>query len=224
MKICKKCNEEKELDSFYLNKNKYSTYCKKCDNLKSKEYFNKNRDQILPKLRIRKFNNRNTESKRFKVNELNYLISDDESVCTKCLTIKNKSEFIKDNSRKNKLSASCKDCKNEYFRDKKKNDIIFKLICNLRSSLSDSLRKNRFIKNYKTQDILGIEIEDFKIYIESKFIEDMSWDNYGKWHLDHIIPISYAKNIDEIYELSYYTNFQPLWMIDNCSKGNRYIG
>ena len=26
------------------------------------------------------------------------------------------------------------------------------------------------------------------------------------------------------YISSYYTNFQPLWMLDNCSKGNRYVG
>lgn len=79
-------------------------------------------------------------------------------------------------------------------------------------------------KSYKTLDILGISIADFKLFIESKFIDNMSWDNYGEWHLDHVIPISYGKNIEEIYKLSYYTNFQPLWMIDNCSKGNRYIG
>ena len=52
----------------------------------------------------------------------------------------------------------------------------------------------------------------------------MNWKNYGEWHLDHIIPISYAKKEEEIYELNHYTNFQPLWAKDNLSKGNRFIG
>lgn len=224
MKTCNICKEEKEPIEFYLIRNKHSEYCKKCDNLKSKEYHNKNRDKILPRLRKYKSDNKNKNSIRFKVNELNKLINDNESVCTKCLTIKDKLNFIKDNSRKNKLSASCKECKNEYFRNKKKNDINFKLICNLRSNLSESIRKNKLSKKYKTLDILGISLEDFKLFIEFKFKEDMSWDNYGSWHLDHIIPISYGETIEEIYKLSYYTNFQPLWMIENCSKGNRYIG
>lgn len=54
----------------------------------------------------------------------------------------------------------------------------------------------------------------------------MSWDNYGKyngefnfgWDFDHIIPVSSAKTIEEVYKLNHYTNFQPL-----CSKINRDI-
>lgn len=50
----------------------------------------------------------------------------------------------------------------------------------------------------------------------------MSWDNYGRWHLDHIKPISLAKDEDEVYNLNHYTNFQPLWMLDNLKKSNKY--
>ena len=50
----------------------------------------------------------------------------------------------------------------------------------------------------------------------------MTWSNYGEWHLDHKVPISWAKSEEEVYKLSHYTNFQPLWMNDNLSKDNRY--
>lgn len=47
-------------------------------------------------------------------------------------------------------------------------------------------------------------------------------DNHGKWHMDHIKPVSLAKTENEIIELNRYTNFQPLWAKDNLSKGNKY--
>jgi hypothetical protein len=50
----------------------------------------------------------------------------------------------------------------------------------------------------------------------------MSWENHGKWHLDHIKPISLAENEEDVYILNNYTNFQPLWAFDNLSKGNKY--
>jgi hypothetical protein len=64
-----------------------------------------------------------------------------------------------------------------------------------------------------------------KKYIESKFKEGMSWDNYGVygWHLDHIIPLSSAKNEEELKSLCHYTNLQPLWAFDNLSKFNKII-
>lgn len=79
-----------------------------------------------------------------------------------------------------------------------------------------------YTKNNKTEIILGISFNEFKLYIEEQFIEGMSWDNHGEWHLDHKIPLSWAKTKEEVYDLNRYTNFQPLWQFDNLSKGNRY--
>ena len=53
----------------------------------------------------------------------------------------------------------------------------------------------------------------------------MTWENYGEWEIDHIIPIKYQKpSIEEVIERLNYTNTQPLWASKNRSKGNRYIG
>ena len=73
--------------------------------------------------------------------------------------------------------------------------------------------------------IIGIDSQGFREYISSKFKEGMSWDNYGwdTWHLDHIIPLSTAKTIKELEELSHYTNLQPLWRDENLEKGDKIL-
>ena len=52
----------------------------------------------------------------------------------------------------------------------------------------------------------------------------MNWDNRGycetneydcSWHLDHIIPVNYAKTEEEVYLINHWSNFQPL-----CGKYN----
>ncbi|WP_214293962.1 hypothetical protein, partial [Escherichia coli] len=37
---------------------------------------------------------------------------------------------------------------------------------------------------------LGYTTEDLNLHIESLFDDGMSWDNYGLWVIDHILPIS----------------------------------
>jgi len=49
----------------------------------------------------------------------------------------------------------------------------------------------------------------------------MSWDNYGEWHIDHIIPISLAKTLEEGIILSKLENLQPLWAKENILKSNK---
>ena len=57
-----------------------------------------------------------------------------------------------------------------------------------------------------------------------KYTEGMNFENYGKWHIDHIIPLSSAGNdLDRIKELCHYSNLQPLWAIDNIKKGNKIL-
>lgn len=108
-----------------------------------------------------------------------------------------------------------------YIKSRKKKDSLFKLTISIRSLISVYVNKH-YRKNKKTEDILGCSMEEFYNYIESKFQEGMSWNNYGEWHLDHIKPISLAKTEEEVYELNRYTNFQPLWAVDNIKKSNKY--
>ena len=51
----------------------------------------------------------------------------------------------------------------------------------------------------------------------------MTFDNRAEWSLDHIIPISLAKTEKELIKLNHYTNFQPLWKIENIKKGNKLL-
>jgi len=59
-------------------------------------------------------------------------------------------------------------------------------------------------------------ITDFKKIMENKFIDGMTWDNYGLWEIDHIIPLSK----DGEHSIN---NIQPLWMEDNRKKYNKLL-
>ena len=74
-------------------------------------------------------------------------------------------------------------------------------------------------KNNKTFQIVGCSPTELKEHLEKQFINGMNWDNQGKWHIDHIIPLSSAKTEQDIYKLCYYTNLQPLWAEENMKKG-----
>ena len=90
----------------------------------------------------------------------------------------------------------------------------------------NSIKRQGFSKNSKSEEIIGCSFIEFKKYLESRFESWMCWYNYGKyngelnygWDMDHIIPISSASSVEEIIKLNHFTNIQPL-----CSYTNRYI-
>jgi len=75
-----------------------------------------------------------------------------------------------------------------------------------------------------TEDVdishLGCSLEEYKIYLESKFKENMGWNNAGEWHVDHIKPIGH-KDVprEERIRRLHYLNTQPLWALENAKKG-----
>lgn len=87
-------------------------------------------------------------------------------------------------------------------------------------------RINKFItrKNNSSSKLIGCNIDFYVSYIENMFSKGMSWDNYGKWHIDHIKPLSKfnLKNEDEILKAFNYKNTQPLWACDNLKKSDKY--
>lgn len=54
----------------------------------------------------------------------------------------------------------------------------------------------------------------------------MIWDNYGEWHIDHIIPISkfhFESFEDEGFKKAWaLNNLQPLWANENMKKGGKW--
>jgi hypothetical protein len=110
-----------------------------------------------------------------------------------------------------------------YDNDRCKVDPIFKLKKRLRTRLNHAL-----FNNWKTGSAvndLGCSIEELKQYLESQFTFGMSWDNYGKWHIDHIKPLAMfdLSKRDEFLIACNYKNLKPLWAVENWSKGARYV-
>ena len=73
--------------------------------------------------------------------------------------------------------------------------------------------------------LIGCEVDYLMYYIQSKFTKGMNWNNYGKWHIDHIKPCCSfdLSKASEQRKCFHYTNLQPLWAKDNLSKGKFYV-
>lgn len=86
-----------------------------------------------------------------------------------------------------------------------------------------AMAKSGFRKKSKTAEMVGCSYGFLVAHLESKFLPGMTWENRGLhgWHIDHIKPLSSAKNEEELLSLCHYTNLQPLWAFDNYSKGSK---
>lgn len=151
-------------------------------------------------------------------------------ICKDCTHIKQKEYRLKvDWKKKNrdfywKNREKCIADKVRYNRKKLDTDPFFRFKSRIRTAIRASFSRTKKGKKVtKTETILGCSSEFFKLYIENKFSEGMSWNNMHLWHLDHIIPLSEAKTEEDVIKLCHYTNFQPLWAIDNIRKGAKRI-
>ena len=76
----------------------------------------------------------------------------------------------------------------------------------------------------KWEDLLGYEVSTLIKHLEGCFLEGMSWENFGEWHIDHVIPqaaFSFDSECDpQFKECWSLANLQPLWASDNLSKSD----
>ena len=89
--------------------------------------------------------------------------------------------------------------------------------------MSEFLKVKNIRKKNKTFEIVGCTPEFLKEHLEKQFVDGMTWENRGEWHIDHKIPLSSAKTEEELYKLCHYANLQPLWAEENLKKGNKII-
>lgn len=102
---------------------------------------------------------------------------------------------------------------------KNKHNPYFRMKAWMRSSLNRVLRDKG---SKRTCDILGYSHDELVQHIQAQFLRGMTWDNYGKWHIDHIVPLSSFsitdKNDKNIRIACALTNLRPLWAKDNLRK------
>jgi len=225
-KICTKCGVEKLLSDF--NKHKYSrdgfkTQCRECSRNYNKQY----------KITIRESLTEVTCRNCGITKPISEYYNSSFTMCGECQkkVVKiynlNNPDKVKNSKKKWKI-----DNKESHVRSsvrstnsRRKKDPVFRLIGNFRRRTMIYLKQMNFKKDSSIFKMIGCTPDEFRKYLEGKFLDGMSWDNYGMygWHVDHIIPISSAKTLEEIKKLSHYTNFQPLWAKDNREKSNKII-
>jgi hypothetical protein len=99
----------------------------------------------------------------------------------------------------------------------------------IKSSITRKLRLRNLSKcGQSVTKILPYSIDELKSHLESHFLPNMSWDNYGEWEVDHITPDSwfqYSSPADQGFIDSWsLNNLQPLWKSDNRKKSNKFAG
>lgn len=112
----------------------------------------------------------------------------------------------------------------KYRKKREGHDFFFRFKNKLRTNIYLCFSKKGFDKNDITySQILGCNWESVRIHFESLFKDDMSWENYGKWEIDHIIPNDSAITKEDVIRLSHISNLQPLWMLENKNKSNKIL-
>ena len=117
--------------------------------------------------------------------------------------------------------------KRNYQKHKRHTDPIYKLISNFRTAIYIVLKENKLDKYSNYFNMVGYSAEQLKEHLEKRFKDDMSWENYGEWHIDHIKPISsfVFESVDdkEFKECWSLNNLQPMWGVENIKKSNKLL-
>lgn len=106
---------------------------------------------------------------------------------------------------------------------KKREDPQYRAIQNARVRINTALSERGLWKKGKTVELLGMNTKSLVLFLESKFLEGMTWKNRKLWHIDHIKPLASFDLSDlEQQKLAFhYSNLQPLWAHDNLIKGSK---
>jgi hypothetical protein len=114
-----------------------------------------------------------------------------------------------------------------YENKRYKEDLIYRLKKCLRIRVRMALKAKKWRRDNTLYKYLGCSLDQLKQHLEAQFTEGMTWENYGfgenKWTIDHVIPLSSAQNLEDMYKLCHFNNLQPLWYIENIRKSNNII-
>lgn len=87
-----------------------------------------------------------------------------------------------------------------------------------------SAMKRQSVNGSGSFSLVGCSPSFLRDHIAKQFAPGMSFDNYGKWHVDHIRPCASFDLNDpqQLADCFNWRNLQPLWASDNLRKADSY--
>lgn len=225
---CKKQWNKDNAKKINTNARKFYRENKELISSRVKDYYEKNKEQKLDyqkkyvsenEEKVKEKNKEYREKNKDKLKEYTQRWYKDNADKRKAYREENKDrqrEWARLYQKKNRVKI------NKWYVEKRKNDPLAKLRHNMRSLVYHAFYDNGYSKKTKSAKIIGCSFKELKKHLESQFLNNMSWENYGDWHVDHILPLNSAKNENEIIALNHFKNLQPMWGKENQSKGDKY--
>lgn len=218
-RLCKDCrkNEYTKNRTAVLEKRKeYRKNNKEKIKLYKSEYYKENKKEVLKKNKKWIEENKDRKKETDKIwNKLN------RKKKTKSGKKWSEGNIEKVRESRKKWRKNNPEWHKKYMKRRCSNDVGFRLKHNLRKRIWDALKGRS--KSNRTVVLIGCSVEFLVKYIERKFQKEMTWNNYGEWHIDHIKPCISFDLIKEEEQRScfHYSNLQPLWKLDNLRKGSK---
>jgi len=239
-KICAMCKIEKPKKDFHKNKKAcgVQSKCKTCTSKYKKERYWRNHEVELAKMTKSRLKPENVLQRKgyYEKNKSEY-----NKRYKTYIADKTKREAIRQRAKTYNIEAydkiskraaayqqrvEVKERRKKIHEQRKKTDLQYLIKRRLRFRLRHIIKAlgNDKYKWMSSVDLLGCDMEFFKIYIECKFTQGMSWDRLSEIHIDHIKPCKKfdLTKLEEQKKCFHYTNLQPLWEIDNLKKNAKY--
>lgn len=239
MRVCVKCNQEREDTDFYTYPSgRTINTCRYCQKAIQRAY-----DIARAKKRSEEYYKLKEQNK---IRKYDKLTGEELKQCSTCKQWKHKDEFIKRKNSSDGYTGQCKEClkqasklrndklsaeekeklrmiKIEYMRkyreenkeeiNKRKRKENLSQMQVLSHTISSAIY--RVLKGIKSdrhwEDLVGYSIQELKEHLEKQFTSEMSWNNMGEyWEIDHVIPLNLFH-----YKTEQDKQFQICWSLAN---------
>lgn len=240
MKVCNKCSTTKPLTEFHKNKSSFDGHthvCKECAIAKSRAWYAANKEKAAATMKAYREENKEACVARAQTwAEENR----EKSRRIKSAWKKRNPEVVRRHAREAaakkdpELKARIKKVYRSenphvaraYTQKRRAENPHQRVHDAMGNRFRDVLRSNKGGKSWR--ELAGYGVKELRAHLEKQFWPGMTWENYGKWHIDHIRPVAsfdftveFEKTVRACWALS---NLQPLWAIDNIKKGKKWDG
>jgi hypothetical protein len=231
-KTCSKCNRELPVGAFGTFKKvpHGHRWCKECVNANHAEWRKTEAGKACDK--------RGNSSPEHKAAVNRYSVTEEAKALARLAKIEYHKtpqylayqyEYRHTDEYKAKVSKRIRDdahkAKQREVQRKRREDVSVRVNESIKSIIYQGLRRNK--NGRRWLDLVGFTLQELMEHLEKQFQPGMSWENYGKWHIDHIIPVAafhFERDTDIDFRRCWsLDNLRPLWADENRRKHTAII-